>query len=457
MTDELIRAAIPNEEEDVSSTPSASEENGNPETSPALNAARRTKRGLSSFLDKAGGSNNFTDNTEHTCETAATVETEIWNTAHKIVEDKLDRERLENRRKLDRVVQRFKNKRESLKAELRKVQQEKNQLLKENDNLQKSLEEAKKNGEKTLSAHNRSLERNDRMQTNADRLRQRIEKLEQERYGWIDERSRMMCTLWDLQAQVQRQNKTKKSFTATSIQSLESIPEDEHTKQREPNTISSTMKEEQTMNREAILSSQLENVTEKFEFQGKLLQLKNDELSSLEASKKILSDDLASLSKKYESLDKTVVDLRKDVQTAKDSRRPLLEENKLLRHEVCCLQEKIEMFSEQVALQQSFVKNIKDHVNEDKVIQLKHADVLLRVCREFEGSCKKFTELKPIATTPRRHRSRNKGGQHSSDPKRSAKKVVESVEPPVLDKGSEDAVNVAVESQLSGKQSNFSE
>jgi chromosome segregation ATPase len=453
MTDEQIQPENVNEEEDVASVPSTSEGNGNPETSPALNAARRTKKGLSSFLDKAEGRHSFTDTTEHTCETAATVETEIWNTAQKIIEDQLEKERAENRRNLDRVIQRFKGKRDRLKAELRKVQQEKSHLAKENDVLQKALGEEKKNGEKTLAVHHRALDRNDRMQTSADRLRQHIEKLEQERFVWVEERSKLMCTLSDMQAQVQRLKKTKKPYPVSSLHSLDSIPEDKPTKQSDQNIANSTLRHEQTKNREAILSSQLEEVTKKFEFQGKLLKMKNNELSDLEASKKILSDDLASMSKKLESHENVVADLRQNVQTAKDSVKPISEENAHLRRNVSRLQELIGSFSEQVASQQSFVKNIKDHVHEGKVLQVKHADALLKACREFEGSCKKYTQMQASASKPRRRGSKSYNGeQQSFDSKRSSGNLVESVinKPLIQDNCSNSIAKVVVECQVSG-------
>jgi chromosome segregation ATPase len=154
------------------------------------------------------------DTTEYTCKTAATAETEIWNTAHKSIEDKLGQEREQNRRKLDRVIQRFKDKRDKLKAEVRKVQQEKNQLAKENDSFHiMTLENEKKNWEKTLSIHHRASERNDRMQTSADRLRERIDMLEKERCGWIDERSKLMFTLWDFRHKLSDKRRPRTIFT----------------------------------------------------------------------------------------------------------------------------------------------------------------------------------------------------------------------------------------------------
>lgn len=415
------------EEEDVASAPSASNsaEDGSPETSPATRAARKTKKDLMAFLEKGGSSNHnsLTDVTEHTVETMETVETEIWNTANKIIEDKLEQERAEDRRRLDRVIQRFKDKRDKLKADLKKVQQEKSRLATERDDMQKALEEEKKNGEKTLSVHRRALERNDRMQTSADRLRQRIETLEKERYSWVDERSKLMCTLFDLQAQVQRQKKTtKKPYPSNSDKGLESIPEGQSSEQQAIESPTGILKQDQKKNIEAILAYQLKEVTKQFDFQRKLLSMKNEELTKMEERNQALSNALEFMSKKQKSYDSVVADLRKDVQMAKDSRRPLMERNKVLRHEVRRLQETIGSFSEQIVLQQAFVKSVKDHVCEGKITQEKEANALLKVCRDFEMELQATT----AAAKPPRHSSKRSLGAHrSSDKKSSTEKLAD--------------------------------
>jgi hypothetical protein len=416
MMEEQVKVKKMGEEEDASSVPTATEaeDDRSPETSPTQKAARRAKKDLYAFLEKGGSSNqnSLTDVTEHTLETTMTVETEIWYTANKIIEDRLAAERKEDRRRLDKVVQHYKHKRDKLRAELKLVREEKNQLATECDNLKMALEEEKKNGEKTLSVHRRALERNDRMQTSADILRQRIEKLETERFGWVDERSKLMCTLFDLQAQ-QRQKKNKLSPT----RSLESIPEDATSK--ETSLQVDHMKEDQKMTREAILASQLEEVTKRFEFQGKLLKMKNGELASMEATKQKLSDEMDAMSKKLKSNNKTVMDMQKDLQKAKDSRRPVLDENKALKQEIGRLHEMIGSFSEQVTLQKAIVKKVKDHIHEGTAMHQMQADELLNVCREFEGSCKKFSNLQVNAVKPARNPSKHNQGAHRSSGKKS--------------------------------------
>lgn len=415
-------------EETASPEPSArgeddchDDDGGNPETSPTQKANRRTKKkkdDLQAFLEK--NQQSLTDVTERTADdTVMTVETEIWNATNKIVEERLAAERAEDRKQMERTVQRLKEKREKMRNELKKSQQETQQLAKERDSLQKALNAEKKSGEKTLSVHRRALERNDRMQTSADTLRQRIEKLEKERYGWVDERSKLLCTLFDLQAQIQRQ-KSKTAIASTS-KSLQSIPEDKADRNvATDDSVTNGADQEQQKTREDILSSQLEDISQKLDFQGKLLQMKNTELSTMEASKKKLSNDKELLSRKIEINEKAMEGLQKDLQKAKDARRPVQEENKALKHEIRQLKDTIGSFSEQVTLQKVIIKKVKDHIHEGTVAQKQQSDTLLKMCREFEGSCKKLSELQDASMTivkPPRHSSHKRGHKGRSSVK----------------------------------------
>ncbi|KAG7348384.1 hypothetical protein IV203_017089 [Nitzschia inconspicua] len=98
--------------------------------------------------------------------------------------------------------------------------------------------------------------------------------------------------------------------------------------------------------------------------------MKSDEISSVEASSnKKLSGDMEVMAKKLKSNDNIVAELQRDVRKAKDSRRPLVDENIAVKQEIRCLEETIGSFSEYMNFQEVIIEKLKEHIHEGVVIQ----------------------------------------------------------------------------------------
>jgi hypothetical protein len=368
-------------------------------------------------------------NSDRSVYTASTVETEtsnpeeenVWVAATKLIEEKLETDRSVHRERINKTVQKFREKRHKMKATLKTCQQENFQLVAERDKAIQSLHDEIRKSHKTLAAQRRALERNDRMQVSANRLRSRIEKLETERNGWLDERARMARLITDLQTKLQepkqvqvphKHSHRKHDKPYTHQKSLHSIPEDGAdplTEKAAKESTDSSLRKEQKKNRESLLASQLHDVNRKFDFQRKLLKMKNEELAHMAAENEALRKELDGLSKESRSHETLIPELQQELQMEREARKTTQAESIKLKSEVEKLQDLAGSCSRQLATQQIFVKSLKNRILESQSSQQKKFEEILKLCAQFEGKGSKAgTNMMPSKENPTSSPSRKK-------------------------------------------------
>jgi hypothetical protein len=193
---------------------------------------------------------------------------------------------------------------------------------------------------------------------------------------------------------------------------LHSIPEDGAdplTEKAAKESTDSSLRKEQKKNRESLLASQLHDVNRKFDFQRKLLKMKNEELAHMAAENEALRKELDGLSKESRSHETLIPELQQELQMEREARKTTQAESIKLKSEVEKLQDLAGSCSRQLATQQIFVKSLKNRILESQSSQQKKFEEILKLCAQFEGKGSKAgTNMMPSKENPTSSPSRKK-------------------------------------------------
>mmetsp|Transcript_8218 Transcript_8218/g.14957 ORF Transcript_8218/g.14957 Transcript_8218/m.14957 type:complete len:319 (+) Transcript_8218:94-1050(+) len=143
------------------------------------------------------------------------------------------------------------------------------------------------------------------------------------------------------------------------------------------------LRKQQKKNREAILSFQLQDITKKFEFQHKLLNMKNEELKLLQAANEALESDLETMKNDMNANENLVADLTQEVNKERELRESLVQVNGHLQSERKVLLEQLEVCRQKIASQQDFVVTLKDEISIRQQAQQKQAEELISRCNQM--------------------------------------------------------------------------